>query len=110
MAAIAAPPALAFECPAPQQAGPGVLAMSAAEQAALSAELGAGDMENRIGVIVTDLRRRHPGVARYALVNALIGAYCPAVKAVPGLTDAERTTRLDQFAETVFDLLADRQL
>lgn len=99
-------PAAAFECPVAERPGPGVLGEDRAEQQKLSALLAGDDIENRIGVIVTDLRRAYPAVPRFELVNYLVGAYCPVVRRKPGLSDGERRAEVGQFAEMVFDLLA----
>jgi hypothetical protein len=100
----------AFECPQPDAASPFVLQETKQEQQTLAQLLASGDMENRLGEIVADLRRKHPGVPRYELVNYLVGVYCPAVKAMPDLSDTAKTQKVGQFAETAFDLIAKQQL
>ena len=100
----------AFECPRPELAGPGVISQTAPEQQALAKLLAGGDLENHLGVIVTDLQKRHPGVSDTEIVNYLVGAYCPAVAAMPGLTDAQRTGKVEQFASILFKLLFEQKL
>ena len=105
-----APSAMAIDCPQPQAASPFVLAQTQEEQTRLAQLLATGDMENRLAEIVAELRTANPGVPRVALVNYLVGAYCPAVNAMPDLNDAAKTRKVGAFAELVFDLLAKQQL
>lgn len=102
--------ALGFECPAPQPSSPFVLQETQQQQNQLSQLLAAGDVENRLGEIVTDLRQRHPEASRVEIVNYLVGAYCPAVAAMPGVSDDAKTQKVRQFAESAFDVIATRQL
>ncbi len=102
--------AFAFECPEPQGASPFELKETKQQQRQLSQLLATGDLENRLGEIIAGLRKRHPDAPRYEIVNYLVGAYCPVVKAMPDVSDAAKTQKIAQFAETAFDLIANQQL
>lgn len=102
--------AYGFECPTPQASSPFVLKETEQQQKQLSRLLVSGDVENRLGEIVADLRKRHPEASRVEVIDYLVGAYCPAVAAMPGVSDEEKTQKVRSFAETAFDLLATRQL
>ena len=102
--------AQAFECPRPEKPSPGVLQETAQDQAALSQVFAAGRIEDDIGVAVADLQRKYPQVTDAELVNYLIGAYCPAVAQMPGLSDRQRTAKVEHFAATVFELLSEQKL
>lgn len=101
--------ALGFECPEPQASSAFVLKETAQQQEQFSRLLASGDVENRLGEIVTDLSKRHPEASRVELVNYLVGAYCPAVAVMPDVSDEVKTQKVRQFAESAFDVLATRQ-
>jgi hypothetical protein len=102
--------AIAFDCPQIERSGPGVLRQTKQDQQALSKVFAGGDIESKIGVAVADLQREHPNLGDAELLNYLIGAYCPAVAATPGLTDTQKTARVQHFAATVFELLSEQKL
>lgn len=102
--------ARAFECPQPQKPSPGVLQETAQEQQALTQMFAGGNIENKIGVAVADLQRKYPAASDTELVNYMIGAYCPAVAQMPGLSDQQRTAKVEHFAATLFELLAEQKL
>jgi hypothetical protein len=102
--------AQAFECPRPEKPSPGVLKETPQEQAALSQMFATGRIEDDIGIAVADLQRKDPQVTDAELVNYLIGAYCPAVAQIPGLSDSQRTAKVEHFAATVFELLSEQKL
>ncbi len=103
--------ASAFECPRMERAGPGVLQETKQDEQALSQIFAAGgDVENKIGVAVSDLQKRYPKASDTELANYLIGAYCPAVASMSDLSDAQKTSRVEHFAATVFELLAEQKL
>ena len=92
----------AFECPTPQQlTSPDVLRETPARTAELATLLASGDVGNRIPVVVNDLRARYPGVQNAEIVNYLMTAYCPTVKQLTGLGDAEKQARMDSFMSRV---------
>ena len=102
--------AVAFECPRPQTASPSVISQTPQDQQALSQAFSASDIENQIGVAVADLQRKYPGVTDSELLNYLIGEYCPVVARMPGLSDAQKTAKVEHFAATVFELLSEQKL
>jgi hypothetical protein len=102
--------AIAFECPRMEKTGPGVLQETKQDEQALSRMFQSGDVENKIGITVSDLQRKYPGASDTELVDYLIGAYCPAVASMPDLSDAQKTSRVEYFAATVFELLAEQKL
>lgn len=102
--------AFAFECPKPQATSTYGLNETTQEQQQLSKLLASGDVENRLGEVVTSLRKKYPNVPRFEIVNYLVGAYCPAVKAMPNMSDEARTQKVEKFAETAFDLVAKQRL
>lgn len=103
-------PAAAFECPRPEKSGLGVIAQTAQDQQALTKAFSAANIEDEIGVAVSELQQRYPGVSDGELTNYLIGEYCPVVAKMPGLTDAQRTAKVEHFAATVFELLSEQKL
>ena len=102
--------ASAFECPRMEKTGPGVLQETKQDEQALSQMFAGGDVEDKIGVAVSDLQKRYPKASDTELVNYLIGAYCPIVASMPNLSDAQKTSRVEHFAATVFELLAEQKL
>lgn len=102
--------AIAFECPRMEKTGPGILQETKHDEQALSRVFQSGDVENEIGVAVNNLQRKYPGASDTELVDYLIGAYCPAIASMPNLSDAQKTGRIEHFAATVFELLAEQKL
>lgn len=102
---LTGPARAAFECPRPELSGPGVISQTPQEQQALGTMLTGSDAENHLGVAVADLQKRYPGVSDSEIVNYLLGAYCPVVAGMPGLSDAQRTGKVEQFAATLFRLV-----
>ena len=102
--------AIAFECPRMEKTGSGVLQETERGEQALSQMFASGDVEDEIGVAVNDLRKRYPQASDTELVNYLIGAYCPVVASMSNLSDAQKTGRVEHFAATVFELLAEQKL
>ena len=102
--------AMAFECPRMEKIGPGVLRETKRDEQALSQTFASGNVEDEIGVTVNDLQKRYPQASDTELVNYLIGAYCPVVASMSNLSDAQKTGRVEHFAATVFELLANQKL
>jgi hypothetical protein len=102
--------AVAFECPRMERVGPGVLQETKQDEQALSQMFQSGNVEDEIGIAVIDLQKRYPQASDAELANYLIGAYCPAVASMSGLSDAQKTARVEHFAATVFELLAEQKL
>lgn len=102
--------AIAFECPRMEKTGPGILQETERDERALSQMFASGDVEDGIGIAANDLRKRYPEASDTELVNYLIGAYCPVVASMSNLSDAQKTGRVEHFAATVFELLAEQKL
>lgn len=93
----------ALECPEAQgQSEPGVLEETKQDIASWSASLSGDDLLNRVDELVSRLHEKYPGVDEAELVNYLITAYCPVVAQMDGLSEDEKTARLDQFSEQAF--------
>jgi hypothetical protein len=91
--------ARALECPTPQTStGPGILKETPAQSQRVASLLSTGDDDNRIRVIVDDLRSRYPGVRNVEIINYLMAAYCPSVAQLSGLGEQEKQARMDRFA------------
>jgi hypothetical protein len=100
----------AFECPRPEKPSPGVLQETRQDQQTMTEMFAGGDIEDKIGVAVSELQRKYPEATDAELINYLIGAYCPAVAQIPNLTDQQRTAKVEHFAATLFELLAEQKL
>ncbi len=100
----------AFECPRPEKPSPGVFQETQQNQQTMSEMFAGGDIEDKIGVAVSELQRKYPGATDAELANYLIGAYCPAVARMPNLSDQQRTAKVEHFAATLFELLAEQKL
>ena len=99
----------AFECPRPEKAAPRVLPESAQEEQAMSQMFAGGTIEDEIGVAVATLQRQYPQVSDAELVNSLMGAYCPVVAKMPGLSEAQKTAKVEHFAATLFEMLSEQK-
>ena len=90
--------AVALECPAAQPlTRPGVLKETATQTAQVANLLATGDDDNRIHVVVDDLRARYPSVENAEIMNYLMAAYCPVVAQLAGLGEQEKQARMDRF-------------
>ena len=90
--------ALALECPMPQPlTRPGILKETPAQTTELANLLASGDDDNRIHVVIHDLRTRYPGIENAEIVNYLMAAYCPTVAQLTGLGPQEQQARTDRF-------------
>lgn len=90
-----------FECPTKP--------LEAAQAAKIKALLPSGDAFDKVeqlNAAVTQLKSE--GANPVLVIDTLIAAYCPVVAAQPGLSDAQKTTRVARFAaritRTVFAL------
>lgn len=99
----------AFECPRPEKTSPGVLQETKQDEQKLSQMFAGNDVENEIGIAVADLQKRYPQATDTELVNYLMGAYCPAVARMPGLSEAQKTAKVEHFVATTFELLAEQK-
>ena len=102
--------ASAFECPRMEKTGPGVLQETKQDEQALSQMFSGSDVESEIGIAVNDLQKKYPQASDTELVNYLVGAYCPVVASMSNLSDAQKTGRVEHFAATVFEFLAEQKL
>lgn len=100
----------AFECPRPEKISPGVLQETREDEQALSQMFTASDIEDKIGIAVANLQRKYPQVTDTELVNYLVGGYCPVVANMPGLSEAQKTAKVEHFAATLFELLSEQKL
>jgi hypothetical protein len=100
----------AFECPRPEKTSPGVLKETTQDEQVLSQMFTGGDIENKIGIAVATLQKKYPQVTDSELVNYLMGGYCPVVSRMPGLSEAQKTAKVEHFAATLFELLSEQKL
>jgi hypothetical protein len=98
-------PALAIDCPDPQQGRPGVIKETPAQISELGPVLAGSDVTAQIPAIVDGLRKRYPAAGSAELVNYLITAYCPAVDKSASLSEPEKTARVQAFAKAVLGVL-----
>ena len=84
---------------------PMALKETTADLASASAALSGPDLENAVGIIVAELKRRHPQAGSAEIVNYLLTAYCPLVKEESGLSDREKRERMDRFSTQVFTIV-----
>jgi hypothetical protein len=103
-------PAGAFECPRPEKTSPDVLQETKQDEQALAQMFAGGDIENKIGIALAGLQRKYPQASDTEFVNYLVGAYCPVVARMPGLSDAQKTAKVEHFAATLFELLSEQKL
>ena len=102
--------AVAFECPRPEMTSPGVIKESPQTQQALARMFSSRDIENQIGIAVADLQKTYPEASDTEIANYLIGGYCPVVAGMDGLSDAQKSAKVEHFAATLFELLAEQKL
>lgn len=95
----------AFVCPLPQKGAPGVLPESEDKIKELSGLLASGDLDNRINLIIADLRRQYPKADNAAIVNYLVTGYCPVVDA-EDIGDQEKTQKVNDFSGEVLRIIA----
>ena len=97
---------LALECPTLQTStGPGVLKETPAQAQQIASLLATGDDDNRIRVIVDDLRARYPGVQNAEMIDYLMAAYCPVVAQLSGLGEQEKQARMDRFVTQLSQII-----
>jgi hypothetical protein len=100
------PSAVALECPAAQPLShPGILKETPAQVAAVENLLSSGDDENRIQLVVSDLRVRYPGVENAEIMNYLMTAYCRVVAKLSGLDTQGQQARMDSFASQLSQII-----
>jgi len=98
--------AVALECPAAQPLShPGILKETPAQIAGVENLLSSGDDENRIQVVVSDLRARYPGVENAEIMNYLMTAYCRVVTRLSGLDNQGQQARMDSFVSQLSQII-----
>lgn len=101
LAMAAASPALAdqgFECPAQP--------LDEARAAAIKAQLPSGDAFDDGGALVRAVTTLNAeGVSKGMVIDNLIAAYCPVVAADGGLSDAQKTEKVNRFAARIVSVV-----
>jgi hypothetical protein len=101
-----AEPAAAFFCPETQARTTAMaLKETAGDIASASSALSSPEQENTIRVLAAELKHRHPQASNSEIVNYLLTAYCPLVKADNGLSDREKRQKMDRFSSQVFTIV-----
>lgn len=95
----------AFVCPLPQKGASEALPESVEKIKELSGLLASGDLDNRIHLIIADLRRRYPKADTAAIVDYLVTAYCPVVDAEQ-IGNEEKTEKVNNFSSDVLKIIA----
>lgn len=96
--------ATAFECPAPGDLEIKPTTVNLMRYAT------ADELGNRVGIIVAQVKRNHPGIGETELVDSVSAAYCPLLKAETGLSDAERSGRMASFVAKLQSQLTKEEL
>lgn len=87
-----------LDCPvASAQQAAGTLKETPSQIDSMDRQLGAGG-EKEIAAAVTQLRSRHPNAPEGEIVNYLITAYCPTIKAKSDMSPGEKRRMLRSFA------------
>lgn len=103
-------PALAFECPeAHDRSSPSVIEESPQAIDDLGNLLASGDMDNRVEVVARDLKERYPDADKTDLTNYMVAAYCKAI-VQEDMSDAEKSERLSDFGDLVWQIYSDQGL
>jgi hypothetical protein len=100
----------AFECPRPEMTSPAILQETKQDEQSLAQMFAGGDIENKIGIAVANLQRKYPHASDTEMVDYLVGAYCPVVAGMPGLSETQRTAKVEHFAATLFEMLSEQKL
>lgn len=96
----------AFECPEAKAKTDGSALQETPEQLASATEaLKSPEQENAIRTLATDLKNKYPNADDAEIVNYMLTAYCPLVKAEDGLGDSEKQARMDRFSSQVSEIL-----
>jgi len=67
--------------------------------------LATGDDDNRVRVLVEDLRSRYPSAQNAEIINYLMAAYCRVIGQLTGLGEREKQARMDRFASQLSQIL-----
>jgi hypothetical protein len=68
------------------------------------------DLANDISELISEVWLKGPGISNADLTNGLIAAYCPLVAQPPGLTTAQRWSRMHRFVRVLQQQLAANDL
>jgi len=72
---------------------------------------GAGpDLANEISDMINEVQLKEPAISNLDLTNGLIAAYCPLVAQAPGLSNAQRWSRMHRFVQVLQQQLAANDL
>ena len=67
----------------------------------LTKQLATKDVLSQVPGVLGALKEQFPAVGKPMLVNYVIAAYCPVVKADAGLSEQEKDAKLREFADKV---------
>jgi hypothetical protein len=101
--------AAGLECPEVGQPAVPDLTTDPVREKLLLGESGA-DLANEIGDLIEQLRVKQPHISNADLTNGLVAAYCRLVAQAPGLTSAQRWSRMHRFLQVVQQQLATNEL
>jgi hypothetical protein len=97
----------AFECPLPPPtSGPHIIRETPAQISEFRQMLGNGDDGNAVAEVIFNLKRKYPKAEFGEIVNFLITAYCPTVKA-QGYGDRQAAQKVEEFSSLVTEQLLD---
>jgi hypothetical protein len=104
---LAAGPAAAFDCPVPQPVtDQDAIKETPARIAQLSDELKADETGSATEGAIFELKRSYPNATFAEIVNYMVTAYCPIIAENNSLSDEEKRSRLDRYAQQVEALAA----
>ncbi len=90
-----------FQCPLPESGTNTDSLRETSQQIAASADqLGTGTAAE-ISDVIAGVRTRHPGASQTAVVNYLVSAYCPKIKANSALDRAQKRDAMMTFSRRV---------
>jgi hypothetical protein len=99
--------AAALECP---ETGHGLPELTGDPARAKLLLGGGADLTNEINEMILQVQIKQPGISNLDLTNGLIAAYCPVVAQAPGLTSAQRWSKMHRFVEVLQQQLAANDL
>ena len=97
-----------LECPEAGQGVPELTSDSAGAKLLLGGT--SADLANEISDLINQVQLKQPNMSNLDLTNGLIAAYCPLVAQAPGLTSAQRWSRMHRFVQVVQQQLAANDL
>jgi hypothetical protein len=100
--------AVGLECPETGQGAPELTSIPAGAKLVIG---GTGpDLANEISDLINQVQLKQPNISNLDLTNGLIAAYCPLVAQAPGLTGAQRWSRMHLFVQAIQQQLAANDL